>query len=69
MLKADDPEGDPDGAFRLRSVQAGKCATGASFGFGCTSEEKIDEWIRRNRKYSYADPEQAEEKAGKTRPG
>ena len=34
----------------VETVRADMCASGISYAFGMTPEEKIDEWIRQNRK-------------------
>ena len=34
----------------VETFQADKCATGVSFDFGGTPEEKIDKWIKENKR-------------------
>jgi len=34
----------------IETVKADMCASGVSYAFGMTPEEKIDEWILQNRK-------------------
>ncbi len=34
----------------IETFKTDKCATGVSYDFGMTSKEKINEWIRSNRK-------------------
>ena len=34
----------------VETFKTDKCTTGVSYGFGCTPEEKIDQWITNNKK-------------------
>ena len=50
LFTDEDLQEHKDSVEIMETFKTDKCTTGVSYSFGCTSEEKIDQWITNNKK-------------------